>query len=109
MLKVAPKSAQNPLGKSGAQAIAIQKRRQAVRITIPGIPTRDAYSFYALAAVIVVFYLVKATLLSVYGTEGYAARIELLKNGTVVEQVGGRLLAIDPVTAGLSKIVTRVN
>lgn len=108
MLKVAPKSAPNPLRKSGAQAIAMQRRDRAGCITIPGITARDFLSFQALALVLVAFYLVKVTLLSVYGFESYTARIDLLMNGTVVEQVSGRLLDIDPLTAALSKIVSVV-
>lgn len=108
MLKVAPKSAPNPLRKSDAQAFGMQRSDRAGSITIPGIHPRDFLSFQALAVVLVAFYLVKSVLLSVYGFESYTARIELLLNGTAVEQVSGRLLDIDPLTAALSKIVSVV-
>ena len=106
MLKVAPKSAQNPLRKSGAQAVTMQRDQRAGSITLPGIRPREIFSFHFLTLAIVVFFLVKVVLLSVYGTESYAGRVEMFMNGTSVEQIGGRLLDIDPITAVLSNVLS---
>lgn len=106
MLKVAPKSAQNPLRKTGAQAHAVQRGQRAGSITLSGIRPRDILSFHFLALAIVVFFLLKVVLLSAYGTESYAGRVEMFMNGTSVEQFGGRLLDIDPITAALSNVLS---
>ena len=45
----------------------------------------------------------KTLMLAAVGPATYADRLAKLEGGTIVEQAGALLLAIDPVTAGLAK------
>lgn len=51
-----------------------------------------------LALMIIGFFCFKAFMLAVNGPAAYEERLATLKDGTVVEVMGARILAIDPVT-----------
>ncbi|MDG2340360.1 MAG: hypothetical protein P8L32_04085 [Paracoccaceae bacterium] len=104
MLKVAQKSAHNPLRKSGAPTTAIQWRDGPGAFSIPGINSRDFLSFQFLTLLFVAFFLVKVVLFSAFGAEAYAERIVMFMNGNAIEQIAARALDIDPITAALSKM-----
>ena len=44
------------------------------------------------------FFCFKAFMLSANGPEAYSDRLAILKNGTVIEAMGARILSVDPVT-----------
>ncbi|WP_298857900.1 hypothetical protein [uncultured Sulfitobacter sp.] len=44
------------------------------------------------------FFCFKALMLSANGPEAYSDRLTILKNGTMIEAMGARVLAVDPVT-----------
>jgi len=104
MLNVAPKPAHTPLRSAREHALEIQRRQQANSITLRGINPRDVLSFHFVTLSFVVFFLVKVSLVSYLGAEGYAERVEMFLDGTVVEQIAGRLLTVDPITAAVSQM-----
>lgn len=50
------------------------------------------------ALMVLGFFVFKALVLSANGPDAYTDRLASLQNGTVIEAVGARILAIDPVT-----------
>ncbi len=50
----------------------------------------------------------KAFLLASLGTADYAARVEMLRQGTPVERAGAWIMAIDPATQALAEVTAPV-
>ena len=61
---------------------------------------RRGFNFPVKGAVLMVlaFYCFKAFMLVSNGPEAYSDRVAILENGTMVEAMGARVLAVDPVT-----------
>lgn len=104
MYKLSQKNA-NPLRIRQAQAIAITAPRGNARISVLGVTPRDVLSFHTFACLLVMFFVVKAVLLQSYGLTGYTERLDMFADGNLAQQIGGRLLAIDPFTMLLSKLL----
>jgi len=101
---VAQKKA-DPLRLRQADAIAISATRGTARFQTQSVSARNVLSFHTFACLLVMFFVVKAVLLQSYGFEGYAERLEMFAQGNSAQQIGGRLLALDPFTVFLSKML----
>ncbi len=101
---------QNPspvsLRNTGTHSNLSRSTQRAGSITVYGADKRDFLSFYSLAFALAGFFLFKVSLLSFYGSEGYAERLTVFQSGTVIEKLCARLLDIDPITAALSMLVS---
>lgn len=56
-------------------------------------------------AVLVVMVVFKGFLLAALGTEAYTAKVVALKDGSIVEQVGGFIMAVDPISRTIAQWV----
>lgn len=52
--------------------------------------------------------LLKGALLAVLGSEAYAAKVVALKGGGLVEQIGGFVMGVDPVSVGIAQILAPI-
>ena len=95
----------NPLHKPQAKAIALPVQRQNVGVSIPSVSVRDILSYNFFVSVVVVFLLVKVAFLQAYGIDGYSARVEMFLDGNFAQQIAGRLLALDPFSVFVSKML----
>ncbi|MFD0978102.1 hypothetical protein [Tropicimonas aquimaris] len=56
--------------------------------------------------VLVVMVVFKGFLLAALGTETYAAKVVALKDGSIVEQIGGFVMAVDPLSRAIATWVS---
>lgn len=101
---------QNPspvsLRNTGTRSNLSRSTQRAGSITVYGAEKREFFSFNLIAFALAGFFLFKVSLLSFYGSEGYAERLTIFQSGTVIEKLCARLLDIDPITAALSMLVS---
>jgi hypothetical protein len=76
--------------------------RDGLIVAKPVRPKSGISGLRLIALAVMVFFLFKAVSLAMIGPQAYADRLAPLKEGTVVEQAGATVLAMDPVTRALA-------
>ena len=69
---------------------------------------RGGFPIKVLLTLGMVFFGFKILLISQLGPEGYAQRVELLKQGTVIEQGGAWLLQSDPLSTAIADGINKL-
>lgn len=100
---------QTRVGNAGKKRESILRRGYTTQVDKNGIiiskpkPRRMRIPVRAPALTVLGFFLFKALMLSANGPQTYQERLEVLRGGTIVGQMGAQLLAVDPVTQFLSE------